>query len=296
MTVVAQADEVPRRPSTIRAFQSVVTSSWEGRLGFALLVIFTLMALLGSELAPYNPIAIATGLPNEGPSTSHWLGADQLGRDVLSRILAGAASVIVIPLVATILTFAIGGVIGIALGFIGGRFDAVGSRVLDLFLALPPLLVVLVVIASLGSSSVVIIVSVMLVYSPRVARVLRGAAQGIATKEYVQAAQSRGEHTHWILRRELLPNMSSTVFVEFAVRLTYAIIFVSTLNFLGLGVQPPSPNWGAMLFESRVTIITNPIATIAPTVAIGALAVSIGLLADAASRQFALDEASEILR
>jgi len=296
MTTAAEVLTEQPAPSTFRALRSVVTSTGEGRVGFTLLVIFTLIALFGHQLAPYSPIAIATGSPNSGPSLEHLLGTDQLGRDVFSRILAGAASVIVIPLIATILTFAIGGSIGIALGFIGGRFDAVGSRVLDLFLALPPLLVVLVVIASLGSSPVVIIVSVTLVYSPRVARVLRGAAQGIATKEYVQAAQSRGEHTYWILMRELVPNMSSTVFVEFAVRLTYAIIFVATLNFLGLGVKPPSPNWGAMLFESRVTIITNPIATIAPTVAIGLLAISIGLLADAASRQFGLDEASEILR
>jgi peptide/nickel transport system permease protein len=136
----------------------------------------------------------------------------------------------------------------------------------------------------------------MLVYSPRVARVLRGAAQGVATKEYIQAAQARGERRLSILLRELLPNISSVVLVEFAVRLTYVIIFVATLNFLGLGVQPPSPNWGAMLFESRVTIITNPIATIAPTVAIGALAVAIGLVADAASRHFGLDDASEIIR
>ncbi len=289
------ADAVPRS-RRLRGLTSFFLGSWEARIGGAILLVFAIMAVFGTVLAPYPPTEIAVGLPNEGPSAAHWLGTDGLGRDTFSRILAGAASVIVVPLIATSLAFLIGGIFGIASGYIGGRFDAIGNRALEILLALPPLLVVLVVIASFGSSPPVIVISVMLVYSPRVARVLRGAAQGVATKEYIQAAQARGERRLPILLRELLPNISSVVLVEFAVRLTYVIIFVATLNFLGLGVQPPSPNWGAMLFESRVTIITNPIATIAPTAAIGLLAISIGLLADAASRRFGLDDASEIIR
>ena len=280
----------------LHRFAVFLIDSWEARIGGAILLVFAIMTVFGSVLAPYSPLEIAVGLPNEGMSTAHWLGTDVLGRDTFSRILCGARSVIIVPLVATMLAFVLGGIFGIASGYLGGRFDAVGSRLLEILLALPPLLVVLVVIASFGTSSTVIIISVMLVYSPRVARVLRGAALGVATKEYIQAAQARGERRLPILLRELLPNISSVVLVEFAVRLTYAIIFVATLNFLGLGVQPPSPNWGAMLFESRVTIITNPIATIAPTMAISTLAVAIGLLADAASRRFGLDDTSEIVR
>jgi peptide/nickel transport system permease protein len=293
--VEAPPDATPG-PNRLRGLIAFLTGSWEARVGAGILIIFAIMAVFGTALAPFPPTEIGAGLPNEGPSAAHLLGTDGLGRDIFSRILAGAASVIVVPLIATTLAFLIGGVFGIATGYIGGRVDAVSNRVLEVLLALPPLLVVLVVIASFGSSAPVIVVSVMLVYSPRVARVLRGAAQGVATKEYIQAAQARGERRLSILLRELLPNISSVVLVEFAVRLTYVIIFVATLNFLGLGVQPPSPNWGAMLFESRVTIITNPIATIAPTVAIGALAVAIGLVADAASRHFGLDDASEIIR
>lgn len=296
MAVAHATGDAAPRGHRLRGLAAFLLGSWEARIGGAILIVFAVMAVLGSVLAPYGPTEIGVGLPNEGPSAAHWLGTDGLGRDTFSRILAGAGSVIVVPLVATSLSFAVGGIFGIASGYIGGRFDAVGNRALEILLALPPLLVVLVVIASFGSSPAVIIVSVMLVYSPRVARVLRGAALGVATKEYIQAAQARGERRLPILLRELLPNISSVVLVEFAVRLTYAIIFVATLNFLGLGVQPPSPNWGAMLFESRVTILTNPIATIAPTVAIGLLAVGIGLLADAASRRFGLDDASEIIR
>ena len=296
MAIAQATGDAAPRGGRLRGLAAFLLGSWEARIGGAILIVFAIMAVFGSVLTPYPPTEIAVGLPNEGPSAAHWLGTDGLGRDTFSRIIAGAGSVIVVPLVATVLSFVIGGIFGIAAGYLGGRFDAIGNRVLEILLALPPLLVVLVVIASFGSSPAVIIISVMLVYSPRVARVLRGAALGVATKEYIQAAQARGERRLPILLRELLPNISSVVLVEFAVRLTYAIIFVATLNFLGLGVQPPSPNWGAMLFESRVTIITNPVATIAPTAAIGLLAVGIGLLADAASRRFGLDDASEIIR
>lgn len=296
MAVVGAGTSSTGRRGRLRGLISFFTGTWEARIGGALLLIYVVMAVFGSFLAPYPPTGIGVALPNEGPSAAHLLGTDGLGRDTFSRILAGAGSVILVPLIATVLAFVVGGIFGVASGYLGGRFDAIGNRLLEIMLALPPLLVVLVVIASFGTSPPVIIISVMLVYSPRVARVLRGAALGVATKEYIQAAQARGERRLPILLREILPNISSVVLVEFAVRLTYAIIFVATLNFLGLGVQPPSPNWGAMLFESRVTIVTNPVATIAPTIAIGALAVAIGLVADAASRRFGLDEASEIIR
>lgn len=290
----APPDAPTRSPR--RALLAIATGSVEGAIGTALLLLFVLMALFGGALAPYGPTDIGVGSPNLGPSGEHLLGTDSLGRDIASRLLAGTASVLVAPLVATLLAFALGGLIGIALGYTGGRTDALGSRLIDILLSLPPLLVVLVVIAALGSSTTVIVISVALVYSPRVARVLRGATQGVATREYIQSAQARGERRLRILLRELLPNIAPTVLVEFAVRLTYVIIFVATLNFLGLGVQPPSPNWGAMLFESRVTIITNPIGTLAPTAAIGLLAISIGLLADAATHRLGLDESQELLR
>jgi len=134
------------------------------------------------------------------------------------------------------------------------------------------------------------------VYVPRVARVLRGATQGIATREYVQAAQARGERAFAIVLREVLPNIGPTVLVEFAIRLTYAIIFVTTLNFLGLGLHPPDPNWGLMVSQSRTTLLVNPIATLVPVVAIGAVSVAIGLIADAITQTFGVDQSSALLR
>jgi peptide/nickel transport system permease protein len=268
----------------------------EGKLGLAILTVFLLMVVFGPAIAPYSPYAIGVGIPNTGPSSAHLLGCDDLGRDIFSRLLCGARSVILAPLAATILAFAIGGLIGLIVGYRRGLADTIATRGIDVFLALPPLLIVLVVIAAAGTSTVVIVLSVALVYSPRVARVLRGATQGVSTQEYIQAAQARGEGTTGIVLRELLPNITPTVLVEFAVRLTYVIIFITTLNFLGLGVQPPSPNWGRMLFEARTTIVTNPIAAIAPAVALGALSVSIGLIADAVTRSMGLEEEGEFLR
>ena len=299
---VATGDaEVPSsRASELRsracALLRAVAGPNEGKLGLAIVVLFLFVVLLGPTLAPYSPYAIGVGLPNTGPSSRHWLGTDDLGRDILSRLLNGSRSVVLIPLAATSLAFAVGGVLGLLVGYTRGRADAVAARLIDVFLSLPPLLIVLVVIATAGASSGVVILSVALVYSPRVARVLRGATQGVATQEYILAAQARGERTAAIVLRELLPNIAPTVLVEFAVRLTYVIIFVTTLNFLGLGVQPPSPNWGRMLFEARNTIVTNPVAAIAPAAALGALSVGIGLMADAVTRSMGLEQQGEFLR
>ena len=132
--------------------------------------------------------------------------------------------------------------------------------------------------------------------APRVARVIRGATQGISTKEYVLAAQARGERSLPIVLREILPNIAPTVFVEFAVRLVYVILFITTLNFLGLGLHPPAPNWGLMVAESRAELTTNPVAALAPTVAIGALAIAIGLVADAVTQTFGIDRPDRLLR
>jgi peptide/nickel transport system permease protein len=268
-----------------------------GKIGTGILLVFLLMVVFGPTLAPYGPTDIGVGMPDEGPSTAHWLGTDTLGRDVLSRLLCGARSVIAVPLAATLIAFLLGGSIGLLSGYLGGRWDLALGRGIDMLIALPPLLIVLVVIAAFGSSNVVIVASVALVYSPRVARILRGATQGVATREYVQAAQARGERAPAIVAREVLPNITPTVLVEFAVRLTYVIIFITTLNFLGLGLQPPSPNWGLMVAEARPTVLTNPVATIAPTAAIGLLCVGIGLVADSITTKLGLgDRGEQLLR
>jgi peptide/nickel transport system permease protein len=289
---LAERPVATRRRIPLRA----VFATTEGKVGAAIVVVFLFLVAFGPLLAPYDPLEVGVGPPDGTPSAAHWLGTDNLGRDVFSRLLCGARSVIVVPLIATALAFAFGGLIGMLSGYVGGRVDAVITRAIDVLLALPPLLMVLVTIAALGTSTPVIAISVGLVYGPRVARVLRGAVQGVATREHVLVASLRGERTISIVVREVLPNIAPTVLVEFAVRLTLVIIFVTTLNFLGLGIQPPSPNWGLMVTEARATILINPAATLGPVIAIGLLCVGVGLLAEAATRSLGRGRESELLR
>lgn len=264
--------------------RQTVLGTNEGRIGAALLLLFIGVVVLGPTIAPYTPTQSGVGLPDTGPSEDHWLGCDSLGRDVLSRLLHGAPSVIAVPLAATTLAFLVGGVLGIVVGYRGGSMDRFASVVVDTTLAVPPLLIVLVIITAMGSGNAVVVLSVGLVQAPRVARVLRGATQGVATCEYIQAAQARGERTLWIAWHEILPNIAPTAFVEFAVRLTYVIVVVATLSFLGLGAQPPSSNWGLMTAQSRETVVFAPVATLAPAFAIGILSIGISLLADAVTQ------------
>jgi peptide/nickel transport system permease protein len=256
----------------------------EGKIGLVIVGAFLVVAIMGPAVAPHEPTEIGVGPPVAGPSLAHPFGTDDLGRDVFSRVLHGGGSVVVIPFLAILVAFAVGGTLGMVTGYLGGPTDMVGSRAIDVLLSLPAILMVLVVVTAAGRSDGVLIIATGLVFAPRVARVLRGATRNIARSEYVQAAQARGERTPSIVGRELLPNISPTLFVEFASRLSFAIIFVATLNFLGLGLQPPSPNWGVMVSESRKTIATAPLATIAPALAIGILSVGIGLIADAVTQ------------
>jgi peptide/nickel transport system permease protein len=296
IAVASEPEPAPQGDRGLRRVLAVVWGPAEGKVGLAILAGFAFVVAFGPLVAPHDPYEIGLTGPNGPLSSDHLLGTDQLGRDVLSRLFYGARSVIGIPLLATTLAFAAGGLAGMLAGYAGGVADAIASRVIDILLSLPPLLIVLVVIAALGNSSTVLVLSVAIVYSPRVARVLRGATQGVAEREYVQAAQARGEHALGIVLRELLPNILPTVFVEFAVRLTYVIIFVATLNFLGLGVAPPSPNWGVMVAESRPTVLTAPVTTLAPTLAIGLVSVGISLVADAVTQRLGLEGESEFLR
>jgi peptide/nickel transport system permease protein len=285
-----------RGPGRIRHAFRLVSGTTEGKIGLFIVAIFVLLLIFGPAIAPYGPTETGVGIPDTGPSSAHWLGTDSLGRDVFSRLLTGARSVIVIPLLATMLAFAIGGLSGMIAGYRGRGIDRVFSASVDVMLSLPPLLIVLVIITAAGGSPVVLILCAGLVYAPRVARILRGATQGVAVTEYVQAAQSRGEGTFTIVVREIFPNISPTAFVEFAVRLTYIIIFIATLNFLGLGAQPPSSNWGLMVAESRTTIVTQPVATLAPALALGILSVGISLIADSVTQRTRVPGAEEYTR
>jgi peptide/nickel transport system permease protein len=275
---------------------AIVGSSTEGRIGVAIVGLTVLLIVVGPHVAPFGPTEIGTGPPAVGPSARHPLGTDELGRDVLSRLLSGGTSVVALPLVATCIAFLLGGLVGAVSGYLGGPVDMIATRLLDVMLALPPLLTVLVIVAAFGTSSFVIALSVSAVYAPKIARILRGATQAVATQDFVQAAQARGERALSVVVREVAPNLAASAFVEFALRFTFVIIFVATLNFLGLGIQPPSPNWAVMVTEARQYVSANPLAALAPASCIAFLSVGISLVADSVTRYLGRETFQEFLR
>jgi peptide/nickel transport system permease protein len=224
-----------------------------------------------------------------GVSGQHWFGTDALGRDVWSRVLSGGRQIVWLPFLGISLAFILGGGFGLLAGYRGGWFDSVFTRITDVLLALPPLLIVLVIIGGLGYTTPVIVISLGIVFAPRVARIVRGAAQAVSHSDYVDAARTRGESSFAITFRELLPNVTGPLSVEFAVRYTHAIIFVATLNFLGLGEQPPSPNWGLMVNDGRTVMSIQPMAALGPAFAIALLVIGVNLLADAGAHALARD-------
>jgi peptide/nickel transport system permease protein len=277
-----------RRQSLWRA----VLRTSEGKIGIGLGIFMIGLIVIGEIFGPDTDYNVAA--PGSGSSAAHWFGTDALGRDVLSRFLHGGVTVLLIPLIAVTLSLIIGGSLGLFGAYWGGRPDVVISKVFDVILTLPPLLIVLVIIGGLGSSDTVLIVTVALVYAPGMGRVVRGAAQSVIVNPYVLSAQARGERDLSIIYREVLPNVTGPTLAEFGLRLTYGILFVATLSFLGLGVQPPASDWGLMVAENRGLITVAPWGTMLPALGITALAVALNLSADALSRVLAGDDLSRL--
>lgn len=286
-------ETAPPDPGRLRGLRTFLRIP-EGVIGAVLLVVMLGVVIVGPFFAPSDPDAIG-GIPGAGPTSAHWLGTDTLGRDVLSRLLWGGRSVILLPLVAVSISIALACVIGLFAGYLGGLVDAIVTRVIDVALAIPPFLTVLVMLAGFGTGDLVVVLAVATVYVPSVARVLRAATQTVRPREFVQAARARGESVRWIAFREIAPNILPTLFVEIALRLTFAIMFIASLSFLGLGVQPPTANWGVMVGENRGLLFVHPLPVVAPALAIGLLAISINLLADALTQYFGDDTPGELM-
>lgn len=255
-------------------------------VGLALVSAFLLLALFGPLLAPYEYDEIIRGAARQPPSADFLFGTDRLGRDVLSRIMWGAREMIAIPGTATVLAVLFGTVLGLFLGYYGGWIDELISRVLDSLLAIPAMLLALVMLGTIGPSPVGIIVVITVLYVPIVGRVIRSATLSIRSSGYIEAARLRGETTTYILFREILPGVLPALAVEAALRFSYAIFLTASLGFLGLGVQPPSPDWGRMVNEAREGYARTPWALWFPVGAIGLFVIGVNLLADGLRRVF----------
>lgn len=257
--------------------------TWTARVGLILLAVVLAVALAGPFFAPYGPGDLAS-VPYSSPSRAFPLGTDELGRDVMSRVLWGGRSVIALAGIATVLAYLIGGTIGLVAGYSRTIADGILMRGVDLLLAFPPLLFLLLLAAGLGPGQSTIIVGVAIINVPGIARVVRTATLETAVRGYVEAAVARGERLHFILGREILPNISGTVVADGGVRLTGSILAVAGLNFLGLGLQPPAADWATMIAENRTSITLQPWSLAAPAIMIALLTLSVNLAADALSR------------
>lgn len=255
-------------------------------IGTLVVLLFVILAIIGPTIAPYEFDTIIRGASRQPPSGEHWFGTDNLGRDVFSRILWGAREIITIPGIATIIAVFLGTCLGLFLGFYGGWIDEVISRALDSLLAIPALLLALVMLGTIGPSPVGIIIVIVLLYVPIVARVIRSATLNIRSAGFIEAARLRGEPTSYILFREILPSVLPALAVEAALRFSYAIFLTASLGFLGLGVQPPSPDWGRMVNEARDSYARTPWALWFPAGAIALLVIGVNLMADGLRRIF----------
>ncbi len=251
-----------------------------GRIGLPIVILYLTLASIGPFLAPYPATEFHIDNQLESPSSQFWLGTDQYGRDILSRVMSGARSIIGISAAGAALGIALGTVVGMGSGYKGGKTDEVVMRIMDGLMSFPSLLMALLILTSLGASGVNIVLTIGIVFVAPVSRVMRSITLSLKTQEFVQSARMRGESQVYIIFREILPNAIPVLVVEGSVRLSYAILLASSLGFLGLGVQPPSPDWGLMISESRRFIVLAPWVALVPSAAVASLVIGVNLLSD----------------
>lgn len=253
-------------------------------LGVSIVLIFLLLAIFGPLLAPFGANEQIASQARQPPSAEHWFGTDRLGRDVFSRVLIGARDVLYLAGLGTLISVFTGTTLGLISGYQGGWLDEGLMRFFDSILAIPALLLALLLLGTIGPSRSSVLIVLAIVYTPIVARVVRSVVLSVKTKGFVDAARIRGESLGWILTREILPSVLPALAVEAALRFSYAIFLVASLGFLGIGVQPPNPDWGLMVSEARTYVSQTPWALYFPAAAISILVISVNLMADGLKR------------
>ena len=249
--------------------------------GAGMLLFWVVCAVFGYRFAPYNPLAQQLLNANAAPSSAHWFGTDPLGRDVLSRVITGARDILIITPLATILGTVLGTALGLAMGYFGGALDLVTGRIVEALLALPTVIVAFLFIVALGPSAVTLIVVVGLVFTPLIARTVRAAVLVERHQDYVSASRLLGEGPARVMFAEILPNVLPAILVEFTVRLGYAVFALATLSFLGFGISPPTPDWGADIAANYANLVSGYWwQVLFPALAIASLVTAVILVAD----------------
>ena len=248
--------------------------------GGAVVAIFVVVALFAPVLAPFDPLKGRLGDRLRAPSAAHWLGTDELGRDVLSRVLHGARITAQVQVAAVGLALAIGTVLGLTAGYVGRSVDQVIMRFMDILMAFPGIFLALAIIAALGTGLGNVIIATGIFLVPQFARVVRASILTLRDMEFVQAARALGQRDVAIVFRYLLPNSLAPIIVQTSLRMATVLLTASGLSFLGLGVQPPAPEWGAMLSNARSYMITAPHVAMMPGLAIALVVLGFNLLGD----------------
>jgi len=254
--------------------------TWTAVIAGSVLLFWFTLALIGPWIAPHGEAEIISTTTFAPIGEGGILGTDKLGRDVLSRLIYGVRTTMLLALITTMISFACGVALGFAAAILKGWFDTIVSRIVEAFMAFPSTLLALVVIGVFGTSITVLVLTVGLVLSTGVFRVSRALGYDVGVMDFVEAARARGEGTWWILTREILPNSMAPLIAEFGLRFTFSILFLSGLSFLGLGVQEPAADWGLMVQENVGGLFLGSSAALLPAACIASLTISMNLLVD----------------
>lgn len=267
----------------------VVLSQPSGAIGVTLVVGHVMLALLSPLVLPHNPIAQSADLILQAPSPSHLFGTDRLGRDILSRAMLGGREAMLIATLATLVAMIWGTAVGLFLALIGGRTDTYAMRIVDALSSIPGILIVMIFVAALGVGAAALIPILGFSYGLSVVYIARAAALDFVARDFVLAAQARGEARTTILIREILPNVRDTLAVQGAMQMSWLLLGIASLSFLGLGVAPPTPDWGLMIADGRGVMQTAPWAVLWPMAMLSSLIVGVNLAADAFAKALGVD-------
>jgi peptide/nickel transport system permease protein len=293
----AAPEMVEGKPGIFRRIQNGLAFLFASKIavvGLCIVMFWIVVAIFAPVFTPYTPLEQDWKAPNQGPSAEHILGTDELGRDLWARLIYGARVVLVLMPITenywipggtaiwgVIVALVIGATLGLIGGYYGGWIDEIIMRLLDAMMAVPIILLYMIIMAALGASALNVVIAITIVGTPGIARLVRSLTLDIRTREYIRAAETRGESPWQIMFVEILPNARGPIIIDAMLRVGYAIFAMGTLGFLGLGIPPPSPDWGSMVAKGREFILTgSPWASLWPSLAIASLVVGLNLLAD----------------
>ncbi len=260
-------------------YRGFLDAPLSAKLGLITITAYLVIALFAPVVAPYSETEILGGA-YEVWSDKYLLGTDNLGRDMLSRLIFGARNTIGIALAAVVIAFAIGGVTGMLSAILGGWYDTIISRIVDILMAIPSLVFALLILTILGTSMTTLVLVIAVLDSTRVYRITRAAAMNVAVMDFVEVARLRGEGLWWVIRKEILPNIMAPLLAEFGLRFCFVFLFIAALSFLGLGIQPPTADWGSMVRDNATLINYDDITPLLPAAAIAVLTVAINFVVD----------------